>query len=270
MAAGVLLLALTACGPVNRGTSIAEDLEDALRGAPGVTSVDAGGQNPLPWSGTATGTVLLDPDADPADVAAAVALAEQQVRDADGDLAVTVVQDVAGTATEVALAPDSWVWADLRAVRDAAAAATGEGTLAIRPTSATTEVEASVADPAALAPVFGALLDLPVWRAGTALAVTAPDGAALTARPVDADATAAFRALTAAGVPVRSGSLNGTAGWLRVPPEHEAVARAALDALPGDLAVTVTGAAPTSTTGPTSTPAPDPTGAPRPTRTPRT
>jgi hypothetical protein len=57
MAAAV---ALTGCGDVNAGSASADEFEALLRDVPGVVDVEASGTNNLPWSGTASASVLVD------------------------------------------------------------------------------------------------------------------------------------------------------------------------------------------------------------------
>ncbi|MBW8762718.1 MAG: hypothetical protein JF592_09065 [Microbacterium sp.] len=57
-----LMLALTGCGPVDAGTSAAEAFERDFADVDGVASVDAGGHNNLPFSGSVDAHVTADPD----------------------------------------------------------------------------------------------------------------------------------------------------------------------------------------------------------------
>lgn len=257
------LLALAGCGPVNRGSGLADEVEAALRDAPGVAEVDAGGVNPLPWSGTAGAVVRLHPDASRADAVAVVERAAALVQEADGDLAIALAQDVAGTATELALDPRRDP-ADQLDDRDAVAALlAGGGSVTLRPagvpvgsggyvsTSARNSVDATVGDPAAAAGLVAGLGTTAAW-ADADVAVGLPDGSALTAKPASSPSAALLADLVAAGVPVRSGSLNGTAAWLRVDDGAVEAARAVAAARP-DLRVTVAG---TTVPAPTATPTP--------------
>lgn len=279
-----LLVGATACGPVNRGSGLADQLEDALRGAPGVVAVDAGGSNLLPWTGAAAGVVEVAADAAAEDLAAVVRTAEEQMRAADGDLGVTITQDVGGTTTSVDLAPDRWTWRDLRTARDATATALAGGTLTVVPDGSVGRGEGSgdvrteftvtaEVDGAAAIGALLALLDVAAWvDADADLAVVVPDGPGFTVSPAGSPAAAAVRALADAGVPATSGSVTGDAAWLRVASAQVATARTVVDDLPEKLRITLSDSTTTgpgaSGTTPTPTPAPPPaTPQPKPART---
>jgi hypothetical protein len=51
---------LTGCGDVDAGSAAASAFEKLLDGVPDVVDVDASGTNDLPWSGTASASVLVD------------------------------------------------------------------------------------------------------------------------------------------------------------------------------------------------------------------
>ncbi|KQM16165.1 hypothetical protein ASF83_09850 [Plantibacter sp. Leaf171] len=51
---------LTGCGDVDAGSAAASAFEELLDGVPDVVDVDASGSNDLPWSGTASASVLID------------------------------------------------------------------------------------------------------------------------------------------------------------------------------------------------------------------
>lgn len=56
------VLGLSGCGDVNAASAAGRDFEQLLDGVPEVADVDTTGSNTLPWSGTASASVLLDDD----------------------------------------------------------------------------------------------------------------------------------------------------------------------------------------------------------------
>jgi len=259
--AALALLGLAACGPVNRGSDLADQAEAALQDAPGVAEVVAGGQNPLPWTGSAGADVRLEPGATREDALAVVVRATGLMRDAGGDLEVTLAQDVGGTDVTLTLDPDHDPAEQLDR-RDAVAALVEGGSLTIRPdgvpvdtgssaaTAAGTTVEAEVTDAAQAAALVTGLGGAVAAWADADVTATLPDGQTITARPASSPAAAVLGELTRAGVPVRSGSVNRTAAWLRVDPGALDAAREIAAARP-DLRITVTDAA---TPAPVTTP----------------
>lgn len=251
--AALTLLGLAACGPVNRGSDLADQAEAALRDAPGVAEVAAGGQNPLPWTGSAGADVRLEPGATREDALAVVVRATGLMRDAGGDLEVTLAQDVGGTDVTLTLDPDHDP-ADQLDRRDAVAALVEGGSLTIRPdgvpvdtgssaaSAVGTTVVADVTDAAQVAALVTGLGRAVAEWADADVTATLPDGQTITARPASSPAAALLDDLTRAGVPVRSGSVNRTAAWLRVDPGALDTAREVAAARPG-LRVTVTDAA---------------------------
>ncbi|HYQ74108.1 hypothetical protein [Cellulomonas sp.] len=261
--AALTLLAVAACGPVNRGSDLADQAEAALRDAPGVAEVVGSGQNPLPWTGSAAADVRLDPGATREDALAVVARATGLMRDAGGDLEVRLAQDVDGTDVVLTLDPDRDPAEQLDR-RDAVAALVAGGSLTIRPdgvpvdtgssasTAVGTTVAADVADAAQAAALVTGLGGAVADWADADVTATLPDGRTITARPASSPAAALLGDLAHAGVPVRSGSVNRTAAWLRVDPGALDAAREVADARP-DLRVTVA-AADAPTPAPSTTP----------------
>ncbi|MBF4563755.1 hypothetical protein [Plantibacter sp. VKM Ac-2876] len=56
------VLGLSGCGDVNAASAAGRDFEQLLDGVPEVADVDTTGSNTLPWSGTASASVLMDDD----------------------------------------------------------------------------------------------------------------------------------------------------------------------------------------------------------------
>jgi len=72
LATMTLALTTSGCGPVNAGSAAADGFEDWMSGFAHVADVSASGTNDLPFTGTAGGTVTLDPDLSADQVAAVV------------------------------------------------------------------------------------------------------------------------------------------------------------------------------------------------------
>ncbi|SMQ63841.1 hypothetical protein SAMN06295909_0938 [Plantibacter sp. VKM Ac-1784] len=66
------VLCLSGCGDVNAASAAGRDFEQLLDGVPEVADVDTTGSNTLPWSGTASASVLMDDDVSDARLSAIV------------------------------------------------------------------------------------------------------------------------------------------------------------------------------------------------------
>jgi hypothetical protein len=262
VAAAVLLAA--GCGPVNRGSDLADRMEQELRGLPGVESVSAGGQNLLPWAGTAHATVVLRPDATTDDLLALVDRAHAWSDETDGDASVTVEQQVHDATTSLVLAAGVPVDAGLLAVRDEAAALLPGGVLELRQggrgrtgpgvasTSALTVAARPAADDAAL-PVAQALAAVAGLGAAD-LSVQDAGGATLRLRPASSSALAVLHDLAAQGVTVTTAEVRDRHAVVHVPAEQARLAERVAAGSGFDVAVVVP--EPVATTAPVPVPSP--------------
>jgi hypothetical protein len=275
-AALAVALTLTACGPVNRGSSLGEGLEDAVRDLPGVVEVEGGGQNPLPWSGSASSTIVLAETASVDEVLAVAEAAAGQIAQSDGDLTATIEQPRAEVLLSIVLDEQAWADADLVRAAHEAASLVSAGTVRVLPTDTArpeaaerfhrVDLQVDAGLPADLPALLPALLALDAWDE-VALALWSADGTAgYVIDPLTAATAEPVAVLTAADVPVLRADLGAAGGTLHVPPRAVPDARRVLaEALPDlDLTVTSQQIAPSPSTAASPAPSPAP-GTPTPT-----
>ncbi len=236
----VVAAGLTGCGDINHGDQLARDFRAWMKGVEGVAAVDAGGQNVLPWAGTGSGTVTLDPDVDAARVHAVVDRANDFP--SRHELSVRVVHEADGAtgAFDVPRGPQETV------------DATVEASLAVVGLDHVVSFDLTAADrvdrpPSALVVTDGDVLDVvdavsPVLRdGGLAVGTVAveDEDAAITARTSEAgdlDGPRAALAAVAASYPVLEADLDPGALVVRVDAARTPdVAAAAEAAAPGTV-----------------------------------
>jgi hypothetical protein len=234
-----------------------------------VSAVDGGGQNPLPWSGTADSTVTLDEAATPEQVLAVAEAALAQIAQGDGDLTATLEQRRGDVLLTLALDERGWVDVDLLRGAHEAAALIAQGAVQVRPVDPArpesgerirrAEVQVDGGSTADLPALLLAHLALDGWDEAS-LALWSADGrSGYQIDPLTPATAEPVAVLTTAQVPVLGADLGATGGTLRVPPRSVPDARRVLaEALPGlDLTVTAQQVASvpapgTPTTAPTS------------------